>query len=98
VSEALSAVSVVERGVIQTVQHPELGPVSLIRPAQGLAAQAGRSAKAPPLLGEDTRAVLRDVLGLDEARIAALVEAGAVACRDVAPPPSAAAAPRKAKA
>ena len=86
VSEALSAVSVVERGVIQRLEHPELGPVALIRPAQGLAAQKGRSAKAPPLLGEDTRAVLRDVLGLDEARIEALIAQGAVACHDPAPP------------
>jgi crotonobetainyl-CoA:carnitine CoA-transferase CaiB-like acyl-CoA transferase len=87
VSEALSAVSVVERGVIQTLEHPELGPISLIRPAQGLAAQAGRSAKAPPLLGEDTRAVLRDVLGFDDARIETLIAQGAVACRDLAPAP-----------
>lgn len=85
VSEALSAASVVERGVIQTLEHPELGPVSLIRPAQGLAAQAGRTAKAPPLLGEDTRAVLRDVLGFDAARIETLIAQGVVACRDLAP-------------
>lgn len=93
VSEALSAVSVVERGVIQTLEHPELGPISLIRPAQGLAAQAGRSTKAPPLLGEDTRAVLRDVLGFDAARIEALIAQGAVACRDLAPAPVAPDAP-----
>lgn len=85
VAEALQAKSVVERGVIQTLEHPELGPVSLIRPAQGLAAQEGHRPKAPPLLGEDTRAVLRDVLGFDPARIDALVAQGVIACRDVAP-------------
>jgi len=85
VAEALQAKSVVERGVIQTLEHPELGPVSLIRPAQGLAAQDGHKPKAPPLLGEDTRAVLRDVLGFDPARIDALVAQGVIACRDVAP-------------
>lgn len=82
VAEALSAPSVVERGVIQTLEHPELGPISLIRPAHGLAAQRTQDPKAPPLLGEDTREVLRDVLGLDEARIAALVSGGVVACRE----------------
>jgi crotonobetainyl-CoA:carnitine CoA-transferase CaiB-like acyl-CoA transferase len=85
VSEALSARSVVERGVIQTVQHPELGPISLIGPAHGLAAQKETKAKAPPLLGEDTRHVLSEVLGLDAARIDALAARGVVACHDIAP-------------
>lgn len=83
VAEALNARSVVERGVIQTLEHPELGPVSLIRPAHGLAAQAGYRYRAPPLLGEDTRPVLRDVLGLDAARIDALVAKGVIACHEV---------------
>jgi crotonobetainyl-CoA:carnitine CoA-transferase CaiB-like acyl-CoA transferase len=85
VSEALQAKSVVERGVIQTLEHPELGPVSLVRPAQGLAAQAGHKPKAPPLLGEDTRAVLTKVLSFDRSRIDALVAKGVIACRDLAP-------------
>jgi crotonobetainyl-CoA:carnitine CoA-transferase CaiB-like acyl-CoA transferase len=85
VSEALQAKSVVERGVIQTLEHPELGPVSLVRPAQGLAAQAGHKPKAPPLLGEDTRAVLTRVLSFDSSRIDALVAKGVIACRDLVP-------------
>ena len=88
VAEALQAKSVVERGVVQTLDHPELGPISLIRPAQGLAAQQGRASKAPPLLGEDTRAVLRDVLGFDAAHIDRLVAGGVVACHDITPPAS----------
>lgn len=82
VSEALSAPSVVARGVVQKLEHPELGEISLIRAAQGLAAQAdpGRRPKAPPMLGEDTAAVLRDVLGLDEARIEALASRGVIGC------------------
>ncbi|MEY2896398.1 MAG: hypothetical protein RL669_667, partial [Pseudomonadota bacterium] len=34
--------------------------------------------RAPPLLGADTEAVLRDWLGLDEARLTALRAAGAI--------------------
>lgn len=83
VSEALQAPSVVERGVIQTLDHAELGPISLIRPAQGLAAQADHKPKAPPLLGEDTRAVLRDVLHYDAAQINALLAKGVIACHDI---------------
>jgi crotonobetainyl-CoA:carnitine CoA-transferase CaiB-like acyl-CoA transferase len=84
VSEALRSPSVTERGVVETLDHPELGPVALIRPAHGLAAQATRKAKAPPLLGEDTRHVLRAVLGMDAARIEALRRAGVILCRDLA--------------
>jgi crotonobetainyl-CoA:carnitine CoA-transferase CaiB-like acyl-CoA transferase len=82
VAEALRCPSVTERSVVQRLEHPELGPIALIRPAHGLAAQNDRSVKAPPLLGEDTRDVLRDVLGFDASRIDALVASGAVACRD----------------
>ncbi len=87
VAEALQSPSVVERGVIQTLDHPELGPISLIRPAQGLAAQQGQIPKPPPMLGEDTRHVLRNVLGMDDEHINALEAAGVVASRATAPPP-----------
>lgn len=82
VSEALQSASVVERGVIQQLHHPELGPISMIRPAHGLSAQQFRQAKAPPMLGEDTRLILEDVLGLDAARVDQLQAAGVIACRD----------------
>lgn len=80
VSEALSAPSVIERGVTETLEHPELGPVRLIRAAHGLEAQRLHQAKAPPLLGEDTSAVLQQVLGLSSERIAELESAGVVRC------------------
>ena len=80
VAEALQSPSVIERGVVQRLEHPTLGTVALIRPAHGLAAQLDRKAKAPPLLGEDTRTLLTDVLGFDASRIDALIEAGVVAC------------------
>lgn len=85
VSEALEAKSVTERGVIQHLTHPELGPIALIRPAHGLAAQVGHQPKAPPLLGEDTRAVLHDVLGYDANRIEALRAKGVIGCHDMTP-------------
>lgn len=87
VSEALDSPSVTERGVVQHLEHPVLGSVALIRPAHGLAAQLDHTAKAPPLLGEDTRDVLRDVLGFDETRIEGLNHAGIIACNDTASRP-----------
>ncbi|MFO1067881.1 MAG: CaiB/BaiF CoA-transferase family protein [Geminicoccaceae bacterium] len=80
VSEALASPTVEARGLVQHLEHPVLGEVKLIRPAHGLAAQEGRGAKAPPLLGEDTRAVLQRVLGYDEERIAGLEAKGVVRC------------------
>ncbi len=80
VAEALEAPSVTGRGVIQRLDHPVLGPIALIRPAHGLAAQQDAVVKAPPLLGEDTRAVLAGVLGYDAARIDRLVATRVVSC------------------
>ena len=51
-SEALASPTVEARGLVQHLEHPVLGEVKLIRPAHGLAAQEGRGAKAPPLLGD----------------------------------------------
>lgn len=82
VSEALRSPSVLERGVIQELEHHELGPIRLIRPAHGLACQADLRSKAPPLLGEDTSSVLESVLGLSAEEIGALAAAGAIACHD----------------
>lgn len=81
VAEALQSTTVRDRGVIQKLEHPELGTIALIRPAHGLAAQDGHRAKAPPMLGEDTRVVLRDVLGLDDPAIDKLALSGVIACR-----------------
>lgn len=80
VSEALNSPSVVERGLIQRLEHPELGEVALIGPAHGLAAQKDALPKAPPLLGEDTRDVLSRVLGLDDRQIDSLTADRVVAC------------------
>lgn len=84
VAEALRSPTVIDRGVIQKLEHPELGTIALIRPAHGLAAQEAHRAKAPPMLGEDTRIVLRDILGFDDPAIDQLAAAGVIACRDAA--------------
>jgi crotonobetainyl-CoA:carnitine CoA-transferase CaiB-like acyl-CoA transferase len=43
-----------------------------------LSASPGSVRKAPPLVGEDTEDVYRELLGLDEEEIAQLREAGAL--------------------
>lgn len=84
ISEALDSPTVAERGIVETLHHPSLGPVRLIRAAHGLAAQRDHAAKAPPLLGEDSRAVLRDDLNLSDDRIDDLIERGIVKGLDLA--------------
>ncbi|MBS0254160.1 MAG: CoA transferase [Proteobacteria bacterium] len=80
VGEALASETVAARGTVTRTMHPSLGPIDLIGPAHGIEGQGQRTWKAPPLLGEDTRAVLEQVLGYEPARIAALEAEGAILC------------------
>jgi crotonobetainyl-CoA:carnitine CoA-transferase CaiB-like acyl-CoA transferase len=64
------------RGAFITVTHPQLGPQTVLGPpwrAPGVPRQPDYPA---PLLGEHTALVLRELLGLDEAEIRRLAEAG----------------------
>jgi succinate--hydroxymethylglutarate CoA-transferase len=65
------------RGVVRELDHPALGEVPVVEhPLNFERAEAGFES-APPLLGEDTEAVLRD-LGYDDDAIAELRESGAI--------------------
>ncbi len=79
VADAFASASVVERGIIQTLDHPYLEKVRLVRPAHGLEAQARAGFRAPPMLGQDTDIVLKRVLDYDERRIRDLKDNGAIA-------------------
>ncbi|WP_342643994.1 CaiB/BaiF CoA transferase family protein [Rhodoligotrophos ferricapiens] len=76
--EAFDSPNVRERNLVQTVDHPELGPVRLVRPAHGLAAQREASPVPPPMLGQDTAHILGTILGYDQATIEHLREIGAI--------------------
>lgn len=78
VPEAFESPTVKARGVVQTLHSDHIGPVSLVRPAQGLAAQRDAGYKAPPMLGEDTAAVLSGTLGYTRDEIDELVRDGVV--------------------
>jgi len=85
IPEVFDSPNVRQRGVVQTLPHPHLGSVSLVRPAHGLVAQAQADYSAPPMLGQDTEAVLVGVLGYDATQIQALIGAGAVSVYPAAP-------------
>ncbi len=77
VPEALESEQTRARGTVTELEHPAVGQIdALEHPLNYRQGTAGFD-DAPPLLGEDTEAVLRE-LGYDEADIAALREAGAI--------------------
>jgi crotonobetainyl-CoA:carnitine CoA-transferase CaiB-like acyl-CoA transferase len=60
------------------LQHPRAGTVPLVANPVKFGVTPVEYAQAPPLLGEHTRAVLGDELGLGEAELAALAARGVV--------------------
>ena len=71
------------RGYFVPLPHAAVGTWPAERPPFRLSASdvhpGGVIRRGPPCLGEDTHAVLRDVLGMPEAEIAALADAGVLA-------------------
>jgi crotonobetainyl-CoA:carnitine CoA-transferase CaiB-like acyl-CoA transferase len=60
------------RGMEISLPHPEAGKVKLVRSPMKLSATPATSTLAPPLLGQHTHDVLREVLGKGDDEIAAL--------------------------
>lgn len=67
---------VLARGLVMEVPHPTAGTVKLVRSPMRMAGAAVDDALAPPLLGQHTDEVLRDLLGHSAADIAALRDKG----------------------
>ncbi|XLZ72687.1 CaiB/BaiF CoA-transferase family protein [Massilia sp. SR12] len=60
------------RGLVMEAPHPTAGKVKLVRSPMRLSASPAETQVAPPLLGQHTEEVLREVLGHSDADIAAL--------------------------
>ena len=72
IDEVFADPQVQARKMRRVLEHPVAGPLPVVANPVKMASHDTTSSKAPPLLGEDTDAVLRDILGLDAAAIAAL--------------------------
>lgn len=66
------------RGMVQTWHHPLNPALQLVASPIKLGATPVAATHPPPLLGQHTRQVLTEVLGLDAARVDALARAGVV--------------------
>ncbi len=74
--EAIRQPQVLDRHLIKRVEDPELGPIDVINSAVKYRHSDVGVRGPAPLLGQHNAQVLRDLLGYDEARIAALQGAG----------------------
>jgi crotonobetainyl-CoA:carnitine CoA-transferase CaiB-like acyl-CoA transferase len=76
--EVFSAPEVLQRGLVQKLPHPSIGEISLLASPLRLTATPPEYRAPPPLLGQHTREILRDVLGIADDEINRLIEAGIV--------------------
>ena len=72
---------VAARGALVESEHPTAGKVRMVGPVVRLSDTPGAVRRPAPLLGQHTAEVLRDSLGLDEAEITRLRDAGAIGRR-----------------
>jgi crotonobetainyl-CoA:carnitine CoA-transferase CaiB-like acyl-CoA transferase len=72
VGEVFANPQVQARGVQVELEHPAAGKVKLVRSPMKMSRTPATSDKAPPLLGQHTDEVLREVLEKDDEAIAAL--------------------------
>ncbi|MCB0078640.1 MAG: CoA transferase [Anaerolineales bacterium] len=75
---ALADPQAVARAMVQTIAHPQGGDIPLVGPVPKLSVTPARIASPPPLLGEQSDELLRELLGYSDEEIAALREGGAV--------------------
>lgn len=79
VVEALGQEHLTARDAIMTMSHPTAGEVQMVRPPiRFVGAPLPEARRAAPLLGEHTRVICREVLGLDDDGIDGLHQRGVV--------------------
>lgn len=88
IAEAAAMPQVQARTMIVEVEHPKLGAVKLINHPLKFSRTPAGVQGPPPSVGQDTRRVLRDLGGLDDATIDRLLAAGVALQTDPATAPS----------
>ena len=75
---ALSDPQTQARQMVQTIEHPMGGTIPQIGPVPKLSVTPAAIASPPPVLGEHTETVLRELLGYGDEHVAVLRAAGAI--------------------
>lgn len=75
---ALSDPQAQARDMVQEIEHPQAGTIPLVGPVPKLRETPAEIRRAPPLLGEHTEEVLRDVLEYDESTMRRLHNGDAI--------------------
>ncbi|MFT6649034.1 MAG: crotonobetainyl-CoA:carnitine CoA-transferase CaiB-like acyl-CoA transferase [Pseudophaeobacter arcticus] len=78
IGEALEQEHVSTRNLVETVTHPQLGDMKLVRGPIRFDGEGPAKATAPSLLGQDTKEVLSERLGVDAATLETLISKGVV--------------------
>jgi len=76
IAEVFSEPQVLERGLLQEIEHPTAGTVRMVGPPVKFSATPASIRLAPPLLGQHTKDVLRDWLNLDDFKLEELEQQG----------------------
>lgn len=79
IGDALEQPHVAARGLLETVRHQTEGDLRMVRGPIRFNGEGPSPARAPSLLGEDTRSVLKNALGYDETEIERLRAQGTIA-------------------
>lgn len=69
---------VLARGMVKEMEHPFVGPIKMVNTPVKYSESKPSIRSAPPVLGQHTDEVLREVLGLSETEIQELKDEGAV--------------------
>jgi crotonobetainyl-CoA:carnitine CoA-transferase CaiB-like acyl-CoA transferase len=80
VKELMADPHLQDRGMIETVDHATAGRLTLVGSPIKLSGEADAVRTAPPVLGQHTAAVLKEVLGLDDEAVAQLQAGGVIGC------------------
>ncbi len=78
VDQALADPQAQHRGMVVEIPHPTAGAVKLVAPPYKLSRTPAAIVTPPPLLGQDTEAVLTGILGYAPEQMARLKESGAI--------------------
>jgi succinate--hydroxymethylglutarate CoA-transferase len=78
VMDTLNHAHVRARDMVVPMRHPSCGSISLVNTPVKYSQSRPRIRSPPPVLGEHTDEILREVLGLSDAEIARLKAEGAV--------------------